>query len=146
MLVVHYNHTNLSQDKQIWLRPCFDCLCNILPSCCHSNDHVFYLFVPKTQTWEDLAKCYKAAYAWGYDWVDKEYCTGYNIGQNIGSDAGQTIMWPHVHLIPRRKGDMEDPKGGVRHVIPSKGNYTKDSYFLPTTTKNDLLQMELFDQ
>ena len=104
------------------------------------------LFVPKTQTWEDLAKCYKATYAWGYDWVDKEYCSGYNIGQNIGADAGQTIMWPHVHLIPRRKGDMEDPKGGVRHVIPSKGNYTKDSYFLPTTTKNDLLQMELFDQ
>ena len=68
------------------------------------------------------------------------------IGKNIGSDAGQTIMWPNVHLIPRRKGDMEDPKGGVRHVIPSKGNYTKDSYFLPTTTKNDLLQMELFDQ
>jgi len=32
-------------------------------------------------------------------------------------------MWPHVHLIPRRKGDMENPKGGVRHVIPCKGDY-----------------------
>jgi diadenosine tetraphosphate (Ap4A) HIT family hydrolase len=35
-------------------------------------------------------------------------------------------MWPHVHLIPRRKGDMADPRGGVRHVIPEKGNYRKD--------------------
>ena len=32
-------------------------------------------------------------------------------------------MYPHVHMIPRRKGDMEDPRGGVRHVIPEKGNY-----------------------
>tara|TARA_B100001057_G_scaffold455759_1_gene502528 strand:- start:1733 stop:2149 length:417 start_codon:yes stop_codon:yes gene_type:complete len=104
------------------------------------------LFVPKTQTWEDLAKCYKAAYAWGYDWVDKEYCSGYNIGQNIGSSAGQTIMWPHVHLIPRRKDDMADPKGGVRHVIPEKGNYTKSTYIQPVTSKSELLQMELFDQ
>ena len=43
----------------------------------------------------------------------------------IGPEAGQTVMWPHVHLIPRRKGDMEDPRGGVRHVIPEKGNYKK---------------------
>ena len=34
-------------------------------------------------------------------------------------------MYPHVHLIPRRKGDMKDPRGGVRHVIPEKGNYRK---------------------
>ena len=81
------------------------------------------LFVPKTQTWEDLAKCYKAAYAWGYDWVDKEYCTGYNIGQNIGSDAGQTIMHTHIHLIPRRTNDVKKPKGGVRGVIPEKQAY-----------------------
>ena len=82
----------------------------------------------KTQIWEDLAKCYKAAYVRGYDWVDKEYCTGYNIGQNI-DDAGQTIMWPHVHLIPRRKGDMEDPKGGVRHVIPQRKLYKRQLFF-----------------
>ena len=81
------------------------------------------LFVPKEETWEKLALCYKAAYAWGYDWVQSEYCDSYNIGQNVGEQAGQTVMWPHVHLIPRRKGDMEDPRGGVRHVIPEKGNY-----------------------
>ena len=49
----------------------------------------------------------------------------YNIGQNIGEAAGQTVMYPHVHLIPRRGGDMNDPRGGVRHVIPEKGNYKK---------------------
>jgi|SRR6056300_885029 diadenosine tetraphosphate (Ap4A) HIT family hydrolase len=84
------------------------------------------LFVPKEETWDKLAACYKAAYAWGYDWVQRGYCDAYNLGQNIGEAAGQTVMWPHVHLIPRRKGDMEDPRGGVRHVIPEKGNYRKN--------------------
>ena len=81
------------------------------------------LFVPKEETWEKLEKCYKAAYAWGYDWVQKGYCDSYNIGQNVGREAGQTVMWPHVHLIPRRKGDMADPKGGVRGVIPHMQKY-----------------------
>ena len=81
------------------------------------------LFVPKEESWEQLAKCYKAAYAWGYEWVQNGYCEAFNIGQNVGEAAGQTIMYPHVHLIPRRHGDMEDPRGGVRHVIPEKGNY-----------------------
>ena len=48
---------------------------------------------------------------------------GFNIGMNCGEIAGQSIWHCHVHLIPRRKGDVESPKGGVRHVIPHKGNY-----------------------
>ena len=48
---------------------------------------------------------------------------GYNVGINVGASAGQTIFHLHIHLIPRRKGDMENPRGGVRHVIPSKGSY-----------------------
>jgi diadenosine tetraphosphate (Ap4A) HIT family hydrolase len=48
---------------------------------------------------------------------------GFNIGMNCGSTAGQTIFHCHVHLIPRRKGDVENPRGGVRHLIPGKGNY-----------------------
>ena len=51
--------------------------------------------------------------------------TGFNIGVNVGKDAGQSIMHCHVHLIPRRKGDVEDPRGGVRGVIPSKQKYEK---------------------
>ena len=49
--------------------------------------------------------------------------TGFNIGINVGEDAGQTVMHFHQHVIPRRKGDMTNPKGGVRGVIPSKQQY-----------------------
>lgn len=48
---------------------------------------------------------------------------GYNIGINIGEAAGQTVMHVHVHLIPRYRGDVENPRGGVRGVIPAKQNY-----------------------
>lgn len=49
--------------------------------------------------------------------------SGFNIGINCGETAGQSIFHCHIHLIPRRKGDVENPRGGVRHVIPEKGNY-----------------------
>jgi len=48
---------------------------------------------------------------------------GYNIGINCGEAAGQSIMHCHIHIIPRYKGDVENPRGGVRGVIPSKQNY-----------------------
>lgn len=48
---------------------------------------------------------------------------GFNIGANCGEIAGQSVWHCHIHLIPRRKGDVERPKGGVRHVIPNKGYY-----------------------
>ncbi len=50
---------------------------------------------------------------------------GYNVGFNAGAAAGQTVMHLHVHVIPRFSGDMDDPRGGVRHVIPGKGNYLR---------------------
>jgi diadenosine tetraphosphate (Ap4A) HIT family hydrolase len=50
---------------------------------------------------------------------------GYNIGVNVGRAAGQTVMHLHVHVIPRYEGDVEDPTGGVRHVILGKGNYLR---------------------
>lgn len=49
--------------------------------------------------------------------------TGFNIGINAGEDAGQTIFHCHIHLIPRRKGDIDQPRGGVRGVIPEKQKY-----------------------
>ena len=52
-----------------------------------------------------------------------ETITGFNVGINDGEDAGQTVMHCHIHLIPRRKGDMENPRGGVRGVIPEKQSY-----------------------
>ena len=51
--------------------------------------------------------------------------SGFNIGVNIGKDAGQSIMHCHIHLIPRRKGDVEDPRGGVRGVIPERQKYKR---------------------
>ena len=48
---------------------------------------------------------------------------GLNIGMNCGESAGQTVFHCHVHLIPRRKGDVENPRGGVRHIIAGKGFY-----------------------
>lgn len=82
------------------------------------------LVVPKTNTQEELLKCFKFAVAMGNDNVQGENnITGYNIGLNIGTSAGQTCMYPHVHLIFRRDGDMEYPQGGVRHVIPAKAKY-----------------------
>ena len=51
--------------------------------------------------------------------------TGFNVGVNIGKDAGQSIMHCHIHLIPRRKGDVKDPRGGVRGVIPLKQKYER---------------------
>ncbi len=49
--------------------------------------------------------------------------SGFNIGVNIGASAGQTVFHCHVHLIPRRNGDVTSPRGGVRHTIPDKGDY-----------------------
>ena len=52
---------------------------------------------------------------------------GFNIGINCGKVAGQSIMHCHIHLIPRRESDVENPQGGVRGVIPSKQHYVRKS-------------------
>jgi diadenosine tetraphosphate (Ap4A) HIT family hydrolase len=56
--------------------------------------------------------------------VAKQYNpAGFNIGINVGETAGQTVHHVHIHLIPRYEGDVDDPRGGVRGVIPSKQKY-----------------------
>ena len=58
--------------------------------------------------------------------IDKEFKPdGYNVGVNNGEAAGQSVPHVHIHLIPRYKGDMEDPRGGVRGVIPHKQKYVR---------------------
>ena len=52
---------------------------------------------------------------------------GFNIGTNLGKVAGQSVMHCHIHLIPRREGDVENPQGGVRSVIPLKQYYIRKS-------------------
>ncbi len=82
------------------------------------------LFVPKKKLRrEDITICFEYAYKWGIEGIMDYRWEAFNIGINNGVAAGQTVMWPHVHLIPRREGDTPNPKGGVRHVIPCKGNY-----------------------
>lgn len=49
--------------------------------------------------------------------------TGFNVGFNAGVSAGQTVMHTHIHVIPRRDGDVENPKGGVRHAVIGHGSY-----------------------
>ena len=51
---------------------------------------------------------------------------GFNLGTNIGKVSGQSILHCHFHLIPRRKGDVENPQGGIRSVIPNKQHYKRD--------------------
>src|SRR5260221_10297402 len=50
---------------------------------------------------------------------------GYNVGFNAGAAAGQTVGHLHIHVIPRYRGDVPDPRGGVRHVLPGKGYYLR---------------------
>ena len=52
---------------------------------------------------------------------------GFNIGTNLGKVAGQSVMHCHIHLIPRREGDVKNPQGGVRSVIPLKQHYIRKS-------------------
>ena len=56
--------------------------------------------------------------------IDAKYHpSGYNIGVNVNESAGQSVMHCHIHIIPRYDGDVENPRGGVRGVIPSRMNY-----------------------
>lgn len=83
------------------------------------------LFVPKYNTTHILSEAFNDAFRHGRQQVQEGKWHGFNIGLNYGRPAGQTVDWPHIHLIPRFTGDMDDPTGGVRHVIPEKGNYKK---------------------
>ena len=51
---------------------------------------------------------------------------GFNLGTNIGKVSGQSILHCHLHLIPRREGDVDNPQGGVRSVIPNKQHYKRN--------------------
>jgi diadenosine tetraphosphate (Ap4A) HIT family hydrolase len=86
------------------------------------------LFVPKYNTIGILNDAFEDAIRWGKSEVQKGNWDGFNVGINYGEAAGQTVMWPHIHLIPRKSGDVEDPVGGVRNTIPGKGNYRSPNY------------------
>ena len=89
------------------------------------------LFVPAEDTEAGVAECLHQAYRLGQHMIDTGACDGFNIGMNRGTAAGQTVMYPHVHFIPRHIGDCADPVGGVRGVIPGQANYKKPGYQQP---------------
>ena len=95
------------------------------------------LVVPRENTIENINKCFRFALEMGSDNVRSENTniTGFNVGINMGTSAGQTCMYPHVHLIFRRDNDMDDPAGGVRGVIPEKQKYIN----------KDVAQTDLFE-
>lgn len=83
----------------------------------HVADY-FELFQPELNAIQSLLQLAKSALA-----AEDPGIQGFNMGVNSGAVAGQTVFHCHVHLIPRRKGDVPDPKGGVRGVIPSRQKY-----------------------
>jgi len=96
------------------------------------------LVVPKECTEMHLMACFRTANDLGISNLEADNdITGFNVGMNNGISAGQTCMYPHVHLIFRRDGDMEDPRGGVRHCVAGKGNYTKLSQGFNETFLDD---------
>ena len=93
-----------------------------------SKGHI--LIIPKRHVndYFELSKDEKIAIDDAIMWLKERldhmyHPDGYNIGINNGEAAGQTVMHMHLHLIPRYKGDVKDPKGGVRGVISGKQSY-----------------------
>jgi diadenosine tetraphosphate (Ap4A) HIT family hydrolase len=88
------------------------------------------LVIPKrhVSSWFETHAIEKAAILQAMDEVkeqlDKDHTPdGYNVGINDGEAAGQTVLHLHIHLIPRYKGDSDDPRGGVRWIMPDKAKY-----------------------
>jgi len=89
------------------------------------------LFVPLYNTDRVIMDCFESAMRHGRKMIDRGECDAFNIGINMGTAAGQTVMYPHVHLIPRQVGDCPDPVGGVRGVIAGQANYKNSNYQNP---------------
>ena len=124
--------------------PCL--FCNIKESgCAHENNLAFAsydsypvskyhcLIIPKRHindffdlTTEELLSCNDIIKKVKDEIINKDKTVkGFNLGTNIGKISGQSILHCHFHLIPRREGDVENPQGGVRSVIPNKQYYKR---------------------
>ena len=97
------------------------------------------LFIPKQDTPEAIGESYKLAYYCGREWIREGKMAGFNVGMNIGNCAGQTIMWPHIHFIPRHEGDA-DKKGGMRYAHPGADHfeyYTEENKYEKSKEKKE---------
>jgi diadenosine tetraphosphate (Ap4A) HIT family hydrolase len=84
------------------------------------------LFVPKEDTQECITKTLGEVIAYGDNLVKSGEIDGYQFGMNIGVSAGQSVMWPHVHFLPRHHGDVEGFPGSIR--LAHKGHRGSDYY------------------
>lgn len=82
--------------------------------------HVEDLFALRGDEWTDLWSLVREVQQELAGSLDAE---AWNVGANVGTAAGQTVGHAHVHLIPRRPADVEDPRGGVRWVLPDRADY-----------------------
>ena len=103
-----------------------------------SPGHTLIITKRHAETWFDATKNEQSAVLELVDEVksaldDELHPGGFNIGLNVGEVAGQTVPHLHVHVIPRFKGDIDDPTGGVRLAIPDKGNYRRPG-FVPSSS------------
>jgi diadenosine tetraphosphate (Ap4A) HIT family hydrolase len=97
-----------------------------------SPGHLLLIPHRHAATWDDLTVEEKVALTVAIDQAmavvrARHTPNGFNVGFNLGTAAGQTVFHFHLHVIPRYSGDVVDPRGGVRHVIPSKANYLSAS-------------------
>jgi diadenosine tetraphosphate (Ap4A) HIT family hydrolase len=67
----------------------------------------YLCFVPVSKTADAMYQTYKAAYKWGYDGIQADRWQGFNLVQTVGAEAGQSVDYPHIHMIPRRTGDLD---------------------------------------
>ena len=106
-----------------------------------SPGHTLVVTKRHAETWFDATAEERSAVLELVDEVksaldDELHPDGFNIGLNVGEAAGQTVPHLHVHVIPRFKGDVDDPTGGVRLVVPDKGNYRRPR-FVPSSSDAD---------
>ena len=76
------------------------------------------LFIPKENNSHFVGRSYGMAYDYGNQKIKAGEIDGFNVGMNMGECAGQTILWPHIHFIPRHRNDSKEP-GGIRLAHPS---------------------------
>jgi diadenosine tetraphosphate (Ap4A) HIT family hydrolase len=101
------------------------CLCDAYPI---SDGYALVITRRHVPTWFDASAEEQTAVMRGIEVARQEIektrrPDGYNVGFNAGEAAGQTVFHLHVHVILRLRGDVEDPRGGIRHVIPAKAAY-----------------------
>jgi diadenosine tetraphosphate (Ap4A) HIT family hydrolase len=115
----------VDRGRVAWSSPLAIALWDVYPV---SLGHALVMPRRHAMSWGELTADEKAALTAGVDAVraliDERYQPhAYNVGYNDGPAAGQTIMHFHVHVIPRYQGDVLDPRGGVRWVLPDKAAY-----------------------